>query len=76
MTDIEREALELARRKCVGRYTIRHIEAWVRLAERGLVHVVRDDSGSWYELTDLGSDELGIQEPARAPGDGMPTAAD
>lgn len=54
MTPIEIEALELAADRCVGRYSIAHLDAWEALAGRGLVRHVDVGDGAWYELTVAG----------------------
>ena len=54
ITPTEREALELAARRCEGPYTLDHIRAWKELTVRGLVRNVRSADAAWYELTDAG----------------------
>lgn len=51
LTLIEREALELAARKCIGSYEVGHVLAWQRLKEWGLVRPVRLRRSSWFEPT-------------------------
>lgn len=67
MTRVEREALELADRRCVGGYGLEHLHAWESLARRGLVRSVTSDRGAWYELTDAGRAALADQGAAGNP---------
>lgn len=59
ITPVEREALDFARKACIGQYEVAHLQALERLKSLGMVRAVQSATGAWYEITQEGHKVLG-----------------